>query len=126
MAGAARESRPTSSTSATMALPGEPALERPTGVSVARPASEASGAAASAGLIYLVQAGAFARSDDAEQQRAKLAMMGMEAKLSEREQSGHTVYRVRVGPFEKKADADAAKDALTDAGIEAALVRAPR
>ena len=39
-------------------------------------------------------------------------MMGYEAKVTEREQSGRTVYRVRVGPFDAKDDADAAKDKL--------------
>jgi cell division protein FtsN len=72
---------------------------------------------------YFVQAGAFARSEDAEQQRAKLALLGVESRLTEREQGGRTVYRVRVGPFEKKEDADAAKERLGDAGVDSALVR---
>lgn len=72
---------------------------------------------------YFVQAGAFARSEDAEQQRAKLALLGVESKLTEREQGGRTVYRVRVGPFEKKEDADTAKEKLGDAGVDSALVR---
>jgi cell division protein FtsN len=75
---------------------------------------------------YFVQAGAYGRTEDAEQQRAKLAMMGMEGKLTERDQSGRTVYRVRVGPFDKKADAEAAKDKLASSGVEAALVRVQR
>jgi cell division protein FtsN len=74
-------------------------------------------------FLYFVQAGAYARTEDAEQQRAKLAILGFQGKLSEREQSGRTMYRVRVGPFDRKEDADAAKDKLTGAGIEAALVR---
>ena len=77
-------------------------------------------------FTYLVQAGAYGTIEDAEQQRAKLAMMGLEAKLTEREQAGRTVHRVRLGPFEKKADADAAKEKLTSSGIDAALVRVQR
>ena len=72
---------------------------------------------------YFVQAGAYARSEDAEQQRARLAMMGFEARLSEREQSGRTVYRVRLGPFERKDDADSTRDRLTGAGFDASMVR---
>jgi cell division protein FtsN len=75
---------------------------------------------------YFVQAGAYSQQDEAEQQRARLAIMGLEAKLTEREQSGRTMYRVRIGPFDKKDDADAAKGKLTDAGVEAALVRVQR
>lgn len=72
---------------------------------------------------YLVQAGAYGKQDDAEQQRAKLALMGLDAKVTEREQAGRTVYRVRVGPYENRQDADAAKNKLDASGIEAALVR---
>jgi cell division protein FtsN len=73
-----------------------------------------------------VQAGAYGRTEDAEAQRAKLAMLGLEGKLTEREQSGRTVYRVRIGPFDKKAGADAAKEKLDAAGVESALVRVQR
>ena len=74
-------------------------------------------------FTYFVQAGAYSRSEDAEQQRAKLAMLGLEARLSEREQAGRTVYRVRAGPFGKRDEADAAKQKLNEAGVESALVR---
>ncbi|HJV95673.1 MAG TPA: SPOR domain-containing protein, partial [Albitalea sp.] len=72
---------------------------------------------------YFVQAGAFARTEDAEQQRAKLAMLGFAAKVTEREQSGRTVYRVRVGPFDRKDEADSTKERLDGAGVESSLVR---
>ena len=89
----------------------------------------ASGAAATPTadpFIYFVQAGAYARGEDAEQQRANLALMGLAAKVTEREQSGRTVYRVRVGPYERKEEADAAKERLDGAGIDSALVRVQR
>ena len=75
---------------------------------------------------YFVQAGAYGRTEDAEAQRAKLAMLGLEGKLTEREQAGRTVYRVRIGPFDKKGDAETAKAKLGDAGVESALVRVQR
>jgi len=74
-------------------------------------------------FTYFVQAGAFSKPEDAEAQRAKLAMMGMAAKVTEREQSGRTMYRVRLGPFERKEDADAAQEKLQAASMESALVR---
>lgn len=77
-------------------------------------------------FTYFVQVGAFARPDEAEQQRARVSLMGMTAKVSEREQSGRTVYRVRVGPYERKQDADAAQEKLAGNGVEAALVRVER
>jgi cell division protein FtsN len=75
---------------------------------------------------YFVQAGAFRTADDAEAQRAKLAIMGWEAKVTEREQSGRTVFRVRIGPYGKKDDADRTKEKLDTAGLETALVRVQR
>jgi len=72
---------------------------------------------------YFVQAGAYGRTEEAEQQRAKLGMLGLAAKVTEREQSGRTVYRVRLGPYDRKEDADAAKEKLDASSIEAALVR---
>lgn len=75
---------------------------------------------------YFVQAGAFQRPDDAEAQRARLTMMGLEPRVLEREQSGRTVYRVRVGPFDKQAEAETLRDKLAATGVEAALVRMER
>ncbi|MDI1247105.1 MAG: SPOR domain-containing protein [Rhodoferax sp.] len=75
---------------------------------------------------YFIQVGAFRTPEDAEAQRAKLSLSGIETKISEREQSGRTVYRVRMGPFEKRAEADTAKARLDGAGIETALVRVQR
>jgi cell division protein FtsN len=102
------------------------------------PAAPAGAAAAPAGapatpaapgadpFTYFVQAGAFRTPQDAETQRAKLAMLGINAEVSEREQSGRTVYRVRVGPFNQKALADLTQEQLEVNGVEAALVRVQR
>lgn len=75
---------------------------------------------------YFLQAGAFRTQVDAEAQKAKLAMMGWEARVSEREQNGRPVFRVRVGPFAKREAAEQFKDKLGAAGIESALVRVAR
>ncbi|MDD5325912.1 MAG: SPOR domain-containing protein [Polaromonas sp.] len=77
-------------------------------------------------FTYYVQAGAFRTPEDAEQQRARLLLLGVQAKVSEREQSGRTVYRVRLGPFDKKEDADKAKERLDSNSIETAMVRVQR
>lgn len=77
-------------------------------------------------FIYFVQAGAFRTAEDAETQRARLSLMGLEARVTEREQSGRPVFRVRVGPFDRKDDADRNKSRLESGGFEAALVRVQR
>jgi cell division protein FtsN len=77
-------------------------------------------------FTYFVQAGAFRNADDAEAQRARLAMLGISANVDEREQSGRTVYRVRVGPFAQKALADLTIEQLQVNKVDAALVRVQR
>jgi cell division protein FtsN len=89
-------------------------------------ASARSAAVGSDPFIYFVQAGAFRTAEDAEAQRAKLSLMGIESKVSEREQSGRDVFRVRVGPFDRKDEADRQKEKLEASGVETALVRVQR
>ncbi|HEX3141615.1 MAG TPA: SPOR domain-containing protein [Rhizobacter sp.] len=98
----------------------------PAAILAGKAASETTPVSAKPGsdaLSYFVQAGAFARVEDAEAQRAKLAMSGWAAKVTEREQSGRTVYRVRLGPFDKKEDAAQMKEKLEGVGVESALVQ---
>ncbi len=83
-------------------------------------------ASAAESFNYFVQAGAFRSPSDAEAQRAKLAMLGWESRVSEREQNGRTVFRVRVGPFGKRDDAEQLKGKLEGAGVDSALVRVQR
>ena len=93
-------------------------------------AATASSAAADADgkdpFTYFVQAGAFRTQADAEGQRAKLAMLGWDARVSEREQSGRTVFRVRIGPFDKRVDADQIRGKLDGLKVESNLVRVQR
>jgi cell division protein FtsN len=103
-----------------------PSTRDPAAILADKPASAPKLAAGADPFLYFVQAGAYGRTEDAEQQRAKLAMLGVEGKLTERDQAGRTVYRVRIGPFERKDDAEATKAKLGDAGVEAALVRVQR
>lgn len=109
----------------------KPAASKAEGKPGADPLGDlASARAAAAGQVdpfdYFVQAGAFRTQQDADAQRAKLAMLGWEARVSEREQNGRNVYRVRIGPFAKRDDADQLKEKLAGAGVESALVRVQR
>ena len=81
---------------------------------------------AAAGFDYYVQAGAFTRTEDAEGQRAQLAMLGQQARISERAQAGRTVYRVRLGPFPSRDEADALQGKLQRQGVESQIVRVER
>jgi cell division protein FtsN len=92
------------------------------------PADKASSAKSEGGaFMYYIQVGAYARDEDAEQQRAKLGMSGLVGRVTEREQAGKLVYRVRVGPYDTRGEADGAKEQAIAAGFpEAALVRVQR
>lgn len=92
----------------------------PAAILAGEPVSTASAADA---FSYLVQAGAYGSQAEAEQQRAKLSMMGLEPKVSEREVNGRTMYRVRLGPFPQRDQADEVRSKLSAAGVDSALVR---
>lgn len=77
-------------------------------------------------FTYYVQAGAFRAVADADAQRARLSLLGIQARVTEREQAGRTVYRVRVGPFDNKDAADRAKAQLDGNNVDSALVRVQR
>ena len=125
---AAPTSAPAATPPTTMRAPPAPAASPP--AVAAKPAASAavvkSTKPGADTFTYFVQVGAYARPEDAEQQRARVGLLGMPAKVSEREQSGRTMYRVRLGPFDRKEEADAVHERLTGNGVEAALVRVER
>jgi cell division protein FtsN len=104
----------------------KPATPAPAPVPAAPAAVAAAAPAASQPFVYFVQVGAFRSEDDANAQRAKVALMGMASQVTEREQAGRAVYRVRLGPFNQQNLAEATRDQLVKGGMEAALVRVER
>jgi cell division protein FtsN len=86
-------------------------------------AAPVSTAPAADALSYQVQAGAYVSQAEAEQQRAKLAIMGLESRIQEREVNGRTMFRVRLGPYAQKDAAEEVRIKLQGAGVESALVR---
>lgn len=95
--------------------------------SASAPGTVATASAASAEpFAYFVQVGAYRTPEDAQAQRAKLTLMGLDAKVSERDQAGRTIYRVRLGPFDRQTDAEGMQTSLQTNGVETALVRVQR
>jgi cell division protein FtsN len=76
-------------------------------------------------FIYFVQAGAYRTPEEADAQRAKMGLLGLDAKVSERDQGGRTVYRVRVGPLDK-VEAERVRAKLEAAHLDSAMVRVQR
>lgn len=56
----------------------------------------------SAGKRYILQAGSFQSSDDAERLKASLALLGLEAAINKVTINGRAWHRVRIGPLEKR------------------------
>jgi cell division protein FtsN len=90
------------------------------------PGGAAASAVASDPFVYFVQAGAYTRSEDAEQQRARLGLLGQMAKVTARDQAGRTVYRVRMGPFDTREEADALQARMQGERVDAQIVRVER
>jgi len=77
------------------------------------------------GQVFL-QAGAYQNAADAEDQRAKLALMGIEASLQTvAVPDKGTVHRVRLGPYGSAEEMNQVKAELTRRGVATAVIRNP-
>ena len=83
----------------------------------------ASIAAATQGPEYWLQTGAYRNQDEAQRQKAMLAMQGLEALISERELEGAPLWRVRVGPFVGQSEVTQTRARLQSAGIPSTITR---
>ncbi|WP_075796528.1 SPOR domain-containing protein [Massilia putida] len=91
------------------------------------PAPAAPAAASAAGdYIYYLQAGAFRDLSDAEATRAKLALLGFEAAISDRTSDSGVLHRVRLGPYNQVEAMNKARAKLLDSGVDVAIVRNQR
>ena len=72
---------------------------------------------------YILQAGAFGASGDAEAVKAKIAMLGLNARVESAQISGKTVYRVRMGPYGTASELADAKSKLSSGGLPAMAVK---
>lgn len=72
---------------------------------------------------YYLQAGAFREQADAENTRAKLALQGLEASISEKPSDIGPLYRVRLGPYNQLEAMNRVRSKLSDAGMDVAVIR---
>lgn len=77
-------------------------------------------------FIYYLQAGAFLEQADAENTKAKLALLGVSANIAERKSENGTLYRVRIGPFSQMEAMSRMRSKLSDNGVDVAVVRMPK
>lgn len=74
-------------------------------------------------FVYYLQAGAFRDQADAESARAKLALIGFEARVSEKPSDNGTLYRVRIGPFNQIETMNRMRAKLSENSVDVAVVR---
>jgi cell division protein FtsN len=77
-------------------------------------------------FTYYLQAGAFREIADAENTKAKLALLGVAATVAERRSELGSLFRVRIGPFTEVEAMNRARSRLSDNGVDAAVVRVPK
>ncbi len=72
--------------------------------------------------VYL-QTGSFQNAGDADNQKAKLALMGVEASVQQVMLQEKVWFRVRLGPFKKIEELNSIRSDLAKQGIEANVVK---
>lgn len=73
---------------------------------------------------FFLQAGAFQNAPDADNLKARLALLGLEATIQTTALPGKGVrHRVRVGPYMVIEDLNRARDTLKQNGIETTLIK---
>lgn len=74
--------------------------------------------------VYFIQAGSFQNPADADNQKAKIAILGFESSVEPTPLPDKgTWYRVRMGPYTSLEDLNRARRVLSQNGIDASLVK---
>lgn len=74
--------------------------------------------------IFYLQAGAFQKAADADNQKARLSLLGLDVAVQEATVADKsTMYRVRVGPFAKPEEMNRVRNQLAENGIQATVVK---
>ncbi|MDC8760620.1 SPOR domain-containing protein [Janthinobacterium fluminis] len=80
-------------------------------------------AAADDKWVYYLQVGAFRETADAESARAKLALLGFEAAITDRSTDTGVLHRVRMGPYNQVEAMNRVRTKLSESGVDVAVVR---
>lgn len=100
------------------------AAAAPSGTVATTPANTTAAAATGNDTPYILQAGAFGASGDAEAVKARIALLGLGARVESAEIQGKTVYRVRMGPYGTASELAEAKRKLANGGLPALAIKA--
>ena len=105
-------------------LAGDADLPAPVAEPTATPASAPTATASQDNQArYILQAGAFGASGDAEAVKARIALLGLNARVESADIKGKTVYRVRMGPYGTATELATAKAKLANGGLPALAIK---
>jgi cell division protein FtsN len=91
----------------------------------AKPKASAVASASAAAKPSLLQVGAFQNENDADNLKAKLALLGVESRIQTTELPDKGIWhRVRVGPFNDAADLERVRATLKNNGIDSTVIKA--
>ncbi len=102
--------------------PAPQAKAAPTEKRPQQPASGPAKTAAGSGS-YLVQVASFRTTSDAERLKAKLALLGIQARITKVNINGKDWYRVRAGPYEGKQEVSKTRGLLSSNGLQGIVVK---
>jgi len=89
-----------------------------------RDAANKAGKAGATKDAYFLQAGSFQNPADADNLKARIALMGLEASVEPANLAEKGVwYRVRLGPYTRVDEINRIRQQLTQNGVDASLVR---
>jgi cell division protein FtsN len=107
-------------------LPGqeEPVSEKELRERSRQARAQPGGQQAAAKDVYFIQAGSFQNPAEADNQKARLAILGFESSVEPANLPDKgTWYRVRLGPYRKVDELNKVRQALAQNGIDASLVK---
>ena len=118
----ANEGKPVEKAAAAPTAPPAAPTAKPAAVPAAEPAPAEK--VAKNGETYILQAGAFQKPADAENLKAKMAMLGVEASVQKAEVGDKgTMYRVRVGPLNSPEEMNTVRTQMSQGGVQATVIK---
>lgn len=76
-----------------------------------------------AGPLYFLQAGAYGNAADADEMKARLALLGFEANILSVQEGETMLHKVRIGPYKSLNELNDARTRLMQNGMDTMLVR---
>lgn len=120
------ESKPDAKTESKSDKASEQKSEKSAEKSSDKPADTAKSENTDDKYIYFLQVGAFKDQGAADNAKAKLALLGFEAKITERSNDNGTMYHVRLGPFTQVDAMNRMRGKLSENGVDVAIIRSTK